>query len=112
MIEFIQQIINGITLGCIYCLLASGLTLIYGVMHVPNFAQGHLYMVGAFVGFYLVTLLGFHYWFALLGAAAFLAILGMIIERTLYRPVRDDPHVNSFIVALRIKTDMNAIRMR
>ena len=100
MIELFQQIFNGIILGCIYCLLASGLTLVYGVMHVPNFAQGNLYMVGAFIGFYLLPLFGANYWLALLGTAVVLAIIGGMIERILFRPVRDDPHVNSFIVAL------------
>lgn len=100
MIEFVQQLINGLTLGCIYCLLASGLTLVYGVMYVPNFAQGNLYMVGAFIGFYLLPLFGANYWLALLGAAVILAIIGGLIERIFFRPVRDDPHVNAFVVAL------------
>ena len=100
MIEFIQQIFNGITLGCIYCLLASGLTLVFGVMHVPNFAQGNLYMVGAFIGYYISLLFGLHYWLILLGTVCLLAILGIFIEKILFRPIRDDPPVNSFIVAL------------
>ena len=100
MIEFIQQIFNGITLGCIYCLLASGLTLVYGVMHVPNFAQGNLYMVGAFLGFYLLPFFGTNYWLTLLGVASALAIIGILIDKLLFRPVRNAPHVNAFVVAL------------
>lgn len=100
MVDFLQQGLNGITIGCIYCLLASGLTIIYGVMRVPNFAQGNLYMVGAFIGFYLFPVLNFNYWLALLGSTIALAGIGVLIDKFLFRPVRDDPHENSFVVAL------------
>ena len=63
--EFFQYLLNGISQGCVYILLASGLTLIFGILNVPNFAQGHLYMVGAYFGFYMVMSLGMNYWTAM-----------------------------------------------
>lgn len=100
MSDILQQIVNGITLGCIYCLIASGLTIVYSVMYVPNFAQGSLFMVGAFIGFYLFPLVNSNYWLTLLGSAISLAGIGVVIDKFLFRPVRDDPHVNSFVVSL------------
>ena len=54
LIELTQYLLNGISQGCVYVLLASGLTILLGIMNVPNFAQGHLYMVAAYLGFYMV----------------------------------------------------------
>ena len=65
MIEFAQYLVNGLSQGCIYALLASGLTLILGILGVPNFAQGHLYMIGAYITFYVVMSFSMSYWMAL-----------------------------------------------
>jgi len=59
---FFQQVLNGLTLGSVYALVALGLTLVYGILHIPNFAHGALYMVGAYIAFYLVGSLGANYW--------------------------------------------------
>jgi branched-chain amino acid transport system permease protein len=97
---FFQQVFNGIMLGSTYAIVALGLTLVFGIMHVPNFAHGHLYMLGAYVTFYLMTLYGFGYWPALLGSMVMLALLGTVIERVVFRPLRDQSHINSFIAAI------------
>lgn len=97
---FFQQVINGLTLGSIYCLVALGLTLIYGIMHVPNFAHGHLYMVGAYCVLFLSTLYGFNYWAAILVSMVMLAALGILMERLVYHPLRNAPPINSFIAAI------------
>ncbi len=97
---FIQQIVNGLTLGSIYCLVALGLTLIYGIMEVPNFAHGHLYMVGAYVTFFGMTLYGLNYWVSALVAGIIIAILGVITERVVFNPLRHAPSSNRFIAAL------------
>jgi len=65
---FLQQIINGIMLGSVYSLVALGLTLIYGILHIPNFAHGHKYMFAAYVTFFLVSIFHFNYWVAIAGA--------------------------------------------
>ncbi len=97
---FLQQIFNGIMLGSTYAIVALGLTLVFGILNVPNFAHGHLYMLGAYVSFFLMTLYGFGFWPALISSMVVLALIGMLIERVVYRPLRDKPHINSFISAV------------
>lgn len=98
--EFIQYLVNGISQGCIYILLASGLTLIFGILNVPNFAQGHLYMVGAYFGFYFVMTFGMNYWLALVLATIALGLLGLILYRFIFFPMRNVPEVNLFVTAM------------
>ncbi len=97
---FIQQVINGIMLGSVYSLVALGLTLIYGILHIPNFAHGHKYMFGAYIAFFLVSIYHFNYWVAILGAMVVLAVMGALAERIIYRPLRDAPEINYFIAAI------------
>lgn len=98
--EILQQVLNVLVLGSIYCLVASGLTLVYGIMHVPNFAQGNLYMAGAYVVFFLGSAFRINYWFVFLATIIIMGAVGLVIERLCFRPVRDAPHVNSFVIAL------------
>ena len=58
MLEFLQQMINGLSLGAIYALIALGYTMVYGIIKLINFAHGDIMMVGAYVGFFSITLLG------------------------------------------------------
>jgi branched-chain amino acid transport system permease protein len=97
---FFQQIFNGIMLGSTYAIVALGLTLVFGILHIPNFAHGHLYMLGAYISFFLMTLYGFGFWTALVSSMAILGLIGMLIERIIYRPLQDKPHINSFISAI------------
>ncbi len=96
----LQTIINGIMLGSVYAMVALGLTLIYGILEIPNFAHGALYMVGAFIAFFCITSLGASYWLALLISVAALFVIGMVIEQSVYRPFYKQPHISSFIVAV------------
>ena len=95
-----QTIINGIMLGSVYAMVALGLTLIYGILEIPNFAHGALYMIGAFIAFFCITSLGVSYWVALMISLAALFVTGMVIEQFVYRPFYKQPHVSSFIVAV------------
>jgi branched-chain amino acid transport system permease protein len=97
---FFQQIFNGIMLGSTYAIVALGLTLVFGILHIPNFAHGHLYMLGAYISFFLMTLYGFGFWTALVSSMVILGLIGMLIERIIYRPLHDKPHINSFISAI------------
>ena len=97
---FLQQVFNGIMLGSTYAIVALGLTLVFGILHIPNFAHGHLYMLGAYVSFFLMTLYGFGFWTALVISMVTLGLIGMLIERVVYRPLQDKPHINSFISAI------------
>ncbi|MEA4924539.1 MAG: branched-chain amino acid ABC transporter permease [Syntrophomonadaceae bacterium] len=84
---FWEQLINGLTLGSTYALIALGYTMVYGIVQLINFAHGEIYMFGAFVGLFLVAA-GTNIFVALLGAMAFCMLLGMLVERVAYRPLR------------------------
>src|SRR2546427_19970 len=85
---FLQQVLNGLTLGGIYGLVAPGLTLVYGILHVPNFAHGGFYMIGAFVAFQAMVAWSWGYWAAMLTAAVAVAVLGIVSERLIFHPLR------------------------
>lgn len=97
---FLQQVVNGLTLGSIYCLVASGLTLIYGVMDIPNFAHGNLFMLGAYVTLAAVVFRGLSYFTGIIIAAAILALVGVAVERAVFHPLRTAPHLNMLIAAV------------
>lgn len=85
---FLEQMLNGLTLGSTYALIALGYTMVYGIVQLINFAHGEIYMFGAFVGLYLVVAFGLNIFWALLGAMGFCMLLGMLVERIAYRPLR------------------------
>jgi len=97
---FSQEILNGLVVGSLYALVALGLALVYGTMGIPNFAHGHLYMLGAYVAFFGVTVIHIGYWPALFLAVLVLALLGVVLERLVFRPLRDAPPVNTIIAAV------------
>lgn len=99
---FFQQLLNGLTIGGVYSLVALGLTLVYGILHVPNFAHGALYMAGAFVAFYFMESLGLNYWLAMLGSAAVVAVLSMLAERLVFHKLRNAPPLHDMIAAIGI----------
>lgn len=97
---YTQQFINILQLGSIYALIALGYSLVYGILSMINFAHGDLFMVGAFFCLLLVTLLAIPFWLAFLLAVAATALLGVLIERFAYRPIRNAPRVSTIITAL------------
>jgi branched-chain amino acid transport system permease protein len=97
---FLQQLFNGVMLGSTYALVALGLTLVYGILQIPNFAHGHMYMLGAYVCLFLMGVLGLGYWPALAAVAVIMAAAGVILERLCYAPLRKQPVMSSFISAL------------
>jgi branched-chain amino acid transport system permease protein len=105
---FAQQVLNGLVTGSVYSLVALGLTLIYGTMQVPNFAHGQLFMLGAYLA-YALTRTGWHYWLAMLAAVAAIAVLGVALERLVFRPLRHAPHLNSMIAALGLMLFLEAV---
>jgi branched-chain amino acid transport system permease protein len=96
----LQQLVNGISLGAMYALIALGYTMVYGVLKLINFAHGEVFMVGAFVGLGALTLLHLPLIAALLVAMAAAALLGMTIERAAYRPLRQAPRLTALITAI------------
>jgi len=95
-----QQLFNGIMLGSTYSLFALGLTLVYGILNVPNFAHGHMYMLGAYIGLFFMTVVGIAYWPALAITAILMAAAGVLLDWCAYRPLRNEPHISAFISAL------------
>ncbi|GHF44836.1 branched-chain amino acid transport system permease protein [Deinococcus metalli] len=100
MTTFLQQLFNALALGGVYALVALGLTLVYGVMRVPNFAHGGLYMLGAYVAYAALDRLGVGYVPALLLAGAAVALLAALLERVIFSPLRSAPHVHPMIAAI------------
>ena len=88
MTMFFSQLINGVVLGSIYALLSLGLTMIFGILGIVNFAQGEFYMLGAFVGFYLIAVLKIPFFLALVIAMIVMGIFGLLMERFPFRPIR------------------------
>jgi branched-chain amino acid transport system permease protein len=107
---FIQLTVDALTLGSVYALIALGYTLVYGVLKLLNFAHGDVFMVGSFIGFGVLQLLGgtsnpkVPIWALLtlvtLAAMAGCAAMGVVIERFAYRPLRDAPRIAPLISAL------------
>lgn len=98
--QLIQQLINGISLGSIYSLIALGYTMVYGIIKLINFAHGDIYMVGAYVGFFATTYLHFSFVPALLLAMVVAGGTGMFIEKVAYRPLRNAPKIAVLITAI------------
>ena len=97
---FLQQLVNGIALGSVYSLAALGLTLVFGVLRIPNLAHGALYMVGAYVTYFALTSYGIPYIAAIAIAAVVLAVIGVLIERLVFHPLRNAPHTHHLIAAV------------
>lgn len=85
---FLQQLVNGLTLGSLYAVLAIGLTLVFGVLNIINMAHGGIFMIGAFVGLFMVAVLDVNIFVAILGAMIVGAILGYLLEFVALRPLR------------------------
>ena len=104
MSEFLQQLLNGLSLGAIYALIAIGYTMVYGVLRFINFAHSDVFMAGAFIGLNAARLFPtgtFAGGFAVLAIAMLgCAVLGIVIERLAYRPLRSAPTLNVLITAI------------
>ncbi|MFJ5759495.1 branched-chain amino acid ABC transporter permease [Neobacillus sp. NPDC093182] len=98
--EFLQQLVNGVSLGSIYALIALGYTMVYGIVKLINFAHGDVFMVGAFIGFYSITILDLGFFPSLLISMATCAILGVLIERIAYKPLRNATRIAALITAI------------
>jgi len=102
--EFLQQLLNGLSLGAIYALIALGYTMVYGVLRFINFAHSDVFMVGAFIGYYVGKLVPEGtLWGGLIVLAAAMvgcAVLGVTIERLAYRRLRSSPTLNVLITAI------------
>lgn len=88
MSAFLQQVVNGLSIGSIYALMAVGYSLVYSIMNFSNFAHGGVIMIGAYIGYFCLTLLEVPFFIAFLLSALGAGLLAVIIERIVYRPLR------------------------
>jgi branched-chain amino acid transport system permease protein len=98
----IQQLFNGLTIGSVYSLVALGLTLVYGILHIPNFAHGALYMVGGYITLTMMTKYGLHYWIAIFVSILVVGMIGVLMERFVFHPLREAPPIHDKIAAIGI----------
>ncbi|AKH16801.1 branched-chain amino acid ABC transporter permease [Deinococcus soli (ex Cha et al. 2016)] len=105
----LQQLFNALALGGVYALVALGLTLVYGVMRVPNFAHGGLYMLGAYLTYAALTSLKVGFLPALLLSAVGVALLAALMERVIFHPLRNAPHVHPMIAAIGVLFFLEAL---
>jgi branched-chain amino acid transport system permease protein len=109
---FFQELVNGITTGALYSLVALGFSMVYGVLKLLNFAHGDLYMVGAYIGFFIIQFFGgaadvdipvpLLVAIMFVVAAGLVGGLGVAMERFAYRPLRDAPRIAPLITAIGI----------
>lgn len=100
--HFIQQLVNGITLGSVYILMGIGLTLVFGILHIPNFAHGALYMLGGYVTLMMMTSAGVHYLIALVVSIFVIGFVAVLMERAVFHPLRKAPPIHDKIAAIGI----------
>ncbi|MEQ3508750.1 branched-chain amino acid ABC transporter permease, partial [Enterococcus cecorum] len=96
----IQQLINGLFLGSIYALLALGYTMVYGIIKLINFAHGEIYMIGSFIGYFLLNNTGIGFFPAMIISMIACALLGVTIEFLAYRPLRKSTRISALITAI------------
>ena len=97
---FFQQLINGISLGSLYSLIAIGYTMVYGILRLINFAHGDVLMMGCYFAFYGILIFSLPWWVSFPIALALTAFLGVVIDRGAYLPVRKAPRISALITAI------------
>ena len=100
MILFLQQLINGLSVGSIYALIALGYTMVYGIIRLINFAHGEIMMAGAYIAFLLATSTGLSFVPIMIISMVVSAIIGVLVEIVAYRPLRKAPRISVLITAI------------
>lgn len=112
MTELLQQLMNALSLGSIYALIALGYTMVYGIIKLINFAHGEIYMIGAFVGYWTMSVFRLGFIEALLFAMVICTVLGVLIERIAYRPLRNSTRIAALITAIGVSLLLQYTMMR
>ncbi len=112
---FLQQLINGLSLGSVYALIALGYTMVYGIVKLINFAHGDVLMLGAYSGYFVLRQFGatpVGMFLAFIFAMVICAVISILIERLAYRPLRSAPRLNSLITAIAVSLILqNGVRV-
>ena len=98
--QFLQQVINGISLGSTYALIALGYTMVYGIIKLINFAHCDVYMIGAYVGYFCLTAFHLDFVTSLLISMAICTVVGVTIEKVAYKPLRNATRIAVLITAI------------
>lgn len=98
--SFIQQLINGLSLGSLYALIAIGYTMVYGILRLINFAHGDIFMLGAYLVYYGLIWTPLPWWLVFIVAAALTGAFGILLERAAYAPLRNEPRITVLISAI------------
>ena len=97
---FLQNLMNGVALGFIFALIAIGYTMVYGVVKLVNFAHGDIFMMATFFVYFSITLFGLPWYLAFIAGIILTVILGVVVERFAYRPLRTSPRISSLCSAI------------
>ncbi|MBQ3178093.1 MAG: branched-chain amino acid ABC transporter permease, partial [Clostridia bacterium] len=97
---FLNYLINGISLGSVYAIIALGYTMVYGIAKMLNFAHGDVIMIGAYISFLVTSKLGLPGIVSILAAMVVCTALGIVIERLAYKPLRSAPSLAVLITAI------------
>lgn len=98
--DFFNQLINGISIGSVYALVALGYTMVYGIIKLINFAHGDVIMLGSYFILILTKSMGMPFWLSVLASMMFCAIFGVLIEKVAYKPLRKAPRISALITAI------------
>lgn len=101
-LTFMQQMVNGFSLGSMYALIAIGYTMVYGVLRLINFAHGDIMMVGAFLGYTFMAVFDLSFPVTVLLAVTISALFGMFMDKIAYKPLREAPKISLLITAIGI----------
>src|SRR5258706_4573308 len=103
--DFIPQyLFNGLVVGCSYALIAVGLTAIFGLMEIANFAHGQFYMLGAYFSYWLTRVVGLDFWTGLVASIIGVMLVGIILERTFFRILRGASLSTSSLAPILLQT--------
>lgn len=100
MAEVLQQTVNGVVVGASYALIASGMTVIFGLMRIVNFAHGEFYMIGAVFMYYLAMSIGFNFFTAIFLSVVLTMVVGIIVDRLLLKPLRNAPMTSTTLATI------------
>lgn len=98
--DFFNQLINGISIGSVYALVALGYTMVYGIVKLINFAHGDIIMLGSYFILIFTKSMGMPFWLSIIASMLFCAIFGVLIEKVAYKPLRKAPRISALITAI------------
>lgn len=98
--DFFNQLINGISIGSVYALVALGYTMVYGIVKLINFAHGDIIMLGSYFILIFTKIMGMPFWLSVIASMLFCAIFGVLIEKVAYKPLRKAPKISALITAI------------